>query len=398
MIDSLRKMFEEIDAELKSKAEEKIKEIDNESHKHKFVEAFKDLEIAIEFHDFSNINVAIKKLCNASKKFGESLINDEIKELCNASKKLEAAEAGKKFVCDHMVDMSGLVTIEGFKGLLPRDFRIYKRFVLEGPRVSHGSRKKRNLSSTSTARILSVLRGFFGHLKREKVVLNDSPRVIRGPRLPRLVPRALTPAEADKVITAASRGAASMSPKRKKKLERWEAKRDAAVLLLLYGCGLRIAEAIKLNWCDATGGDVLRVEGKGGKHREVPVLPLVNQAIEDYRAELVSWVAKRGASDCPYKLIPDGPLFVGKRGGRLGARAVQTGMARLKSSLGLPPNTTAHALRHSFATHLLANGGVLRSIQELLGHASLATTQRYTDVDEAYLMSAYNKAHPRASG
>lgn len=270
------------------------------------------------------------------------------------------------FLMEHM---SGSVTLDGLENLKATDFRSYL-----------ARRASENRAKTSTARAVSVLRGFFRYLEREELASNGAARSLRSPRVPRAVPRPLTPAQARAAMKAAAGGSASTSQ------ALWAARRDTAVLLLLYGCGLRISEALGLDGRDATGRDVLLVRGKGGKERGVPVLPLVNQAIDDYRAA------------CPHKLAPGAPLFVGVRGGRLSARAVQAGMARLRSALGLPPSATPHALRHSFATHLLADGGDLRSIQELLGHASLTTTQRYTEVDEEGLMAAYNAAHPRARG
>ena len=265
--------------------------------------------------------------------------------------------------------LGGPASLADLENLRAADFRSYL-----------ARRAAEDRAKTSTARAVSVLRGFFRHLEREELALNGAVASLRSPRLPRAVPRPLSQEQASKIMAAARDGAASTSP------EPWIAKRDAAVLLLLYGCGLRIGEALGLNGRDASGADVLLVHGKGGKERGVPVLPLVNQAIADYRAA------------CPHELTPGGALFVGVRGGRLGARAIQAGMAHLRSALGLPPSATPHALRHSFATHLLADGGDLRSIQELLGHASLTTTQRYTEVDEASLMAAYNAAHPRARG
>ena len=159
-----------------------------------------------------------------------------------------------------------------------------------------------------------------------------------------------------------------------------------AVCLLLYGCGLRLGEALSLRRRDAptAGQDSLRITGKGRKQRIVPLLPPVVAAIDDYLAA------------CPHALPSDGPLFVGVRGGPLGSRQVQQRLVELRRLLGLPESATPHALRHSFATHLLAGGGDLRAIQELLGHASLSTTQRYTDVDTAGLLAVYRKAHPRA--
>ncbi|MDX1576658.1 MAG: tyrosine-type recombinase/integrase, partial [Kiloniellales bacterium] len=166
----------------------------------------------------------------------------------------------------------------------------------------------------------------------------------------------------------------------------WVNKRDAAVCLLLYGCGLRLGEALALRRCDAptAGQDSLLITGKGRKQRIVPLLPTVVAAIDDYLAA------------CPHQLPGEGPLFIGIRGGALGPRQVQQRLAELRRLLGLPDSATPHALRHSFATHLLAGGGDLRAIQELLGHASLSTTQRYTDVDTAALLAIYRKAHPRA--
>ena len=166
----------------------------------------------------------------------------------------------------------------------------------------------------------------------------------------------------------------------------WVLARDAAVLALLYGAGLRISEALGLTRRDAPlpGVDQVTVLGKGGKQRMVPILPVVAQAVADYVAA------------CPLPLPPEGPLFVGARGGALSPRIIQYTVARARGALGLPDSATPHALRHSFATHLLARQGELRAIQELLGHASLSTTQLYTQVDAARLMSAYAAAHPRA--
>ena len=166
----------------------------------------------------------------------------------------------------------------------------------------------------------------------------------------------------------------------------WVAARDTAVLLLLYGSGLRISEALGIRRKDAPTAEreILRVMGKGSKERLVPVLPVTRDAIASYVAM------------CPYPLTPDGPLFLGAKGGPLSPRIVQLAMARMREGLGLPETATPHALRHSFATHLLAAGADLRQIQELLGHASLSTTQVYTEVDRAHLLKVYDRAHPRA--
>ena len=233
---------------------------------------------------------------------------------------------------------------------------------------------------TSTARALSAVRVFFRHLEREGVPVSSALSLVRAPKTPRAVPRPLTEGQAKAVVDLD--GLNTGPPD-------WTARRDAAVLLLLYGCGLRIGEALSLNRADAPAADAelhsLMITGKGNKQRVVPVLPVVADAIADYLAA------------CPHALEPGDPLFVGVRGRRLQPKLVQQTMARLRGALGLPASATPHALRHSFATHLLAGGGDLRTIQELLGHASLSTTQRYTEVDEAGLLAAYTAAHPRAS-
>jgi len=265
--------------------------------------------------------------------------------------------------------LGGPASLADLENLRAADFRGYlARRVAE------------NRAKTSTARALSVLRSFFRHLERQGLARNSAVASLRGPRLPHAIPRPLSAEQAGDVISATREGVTSAGG------QAWTAKRDAAVLLLLYGCGLRIGEALGLEGRDVTGADVLLVRGKGGKERGVPILPVVNRAIAEYRAA------------CPHPLAPGTALFVGVRGARLGARAMQAGMARLRLALGLPPSATPHALRHSFATHLLSDGGDLRSIQELLGHASLTSTQRYTEVDEASLMATYNAAHPRARG
>jgi integrase/recombinase XerC len=166
----------------------------------------------------------------------------------------------------------------------------------------------------------------------------------------------------------------------------WIAARDTAVLMLLYGSGLRISEALGLTRKEAPirGRDMLRVRGKGDKMRVVPVLPVAREAVEHYLAL------------CPVKLQPDDPLFIGARGKQLSPRIIQLLIARARGALGLPETATPHALRHSFATHLLGAGADLRAIQELLGHASLSTTQIYTEVDRAHLLKVYQRAHPRA--
>lgn len=240
------------------------------------------------------------------------------------------------------------------------------------------ARSAAELQAASTARALSVVRNFFRFLAKRSLGGNAVLSTMRTPRLPHAIPKALTAQEAEDAVDAV--GGKS-----------WIAKRDMAILFLLYGCGLRLGEALSLNRRDAQwarGDEVqtLMVMGKGRKQRAVPVLPAVAAAMEGYLA------------DCPYGGDPEAPLFRGARGARLNPRLVQLRLERLREQLSLPATATPHALRHSFATHLLAGGGDLRAIQELLGHASLSTTQRYTEVDTAALLAVYDKAHPRARG
>ena len=236
-------------------------------------------------------------------------------------------------------------------------------------------RRRAGLSGRSLARTMAALRSFFRWLEAEEVMRNRGVRQVALPKVPHGIPKPLTVAKAAAVVDA---GASA-------ELD-WIAARDAAVLLLLYGSGLRISEALGLTLSQAPIGDrdMLRVVGKGGKERLVPVLPVTRDAIARY-LEL-----------CPIAPEADGPLFRGAKGGRLSPRILQLAMERLRATLDLPETATPHALRHSFATHLLSAGADLRQIQELLGHASLSTTQVYTEVDRERLLAVYDKAHPRA--
>jgi integrase/recombinase XerC len=231
------------------------------------------------------------------------------------------------------------------------------------------------IERSSLARELSVLRGFFRFLERRGLAENAAILTVRSPKLPHHVPKALSGDEAEATLESA--GEFATLP--------WIARRDEAILTLLYGCGLRLGEALGLTRRQAPRPReaLLTITGKGNKQRIVPLLPIVAEAVAAYIAA------------CPYALEPDGALFVGTRGGPLNPRMVQRRMVELRGLLGLPETATPHALRHSFATHLLAGGGDLRSIQELLGHASLSTTQRYTAVDSARLMAVYDQAFPR---
>jgi integrase/recombinase XerC len=237
-------------------------------------------------------------------------------------------------------------------------------------------RLRRNFERSSTARALSALRSFARHLDRAGLVHNPALDAVKAPKLPRSVPKPLTEREALDLLDHAELDAR----------EPWIAQRNIAILTLLYGCGLRIAEALSLTRAQAPAARSMAITGKGRKQRLVPVLPAVAEAVRDYVAS------------CPHALAPTGPLFVGVRGGPLHPRIVQGLIQKLRPLLGLPETATPHALRHSFATHLLAGGGDLRTIQELLGHASLSTTQRYTAVDATKLLDVYDMAHPRAKG
>ncbi len=266
------------------------------------------------------------------------------------------------FLAGHLGDT---VNLSALGTLQPADFRAWLARRAGG-----------GLEKSSTARALSTIRGFFRFLERRGLASNAAVGVVRGPRVPRSIPKALTVDEARDALESV--GELTDEP--------WIAARDSAVLTLLYGCGLRVGEALDLNRRVVPLSDTLTITGKGGKARMVPVLPVVRRAVADYLER------------CPYRLGPDDPLFVGVRVGRLGARRVQQSIQTLRCWLGLPETATPHALRHSFATHLLAGGGDLRAIQELLGHASLSTTQRYTEVDAARLLDVHRSAHPRDRG
>jgi len=233
-------------------------------------------------------------------------------------------------------------------------------------------RRSESLGSRSLARVLSALKSFFGFLEREGVVTSEALNTVRTPKLAKSLPKALTAIEARQTVEMTR--ALEDRP--------WVAARDMAVLCLCYGAGLRISEALAVTPADLEA-EVLRVTGKGGKVRMVPLIAPVREAIESYRKL------------CPFGLARTEPLFRGTRGGVLSPRLIQMRVAQLRGALGLPPSATPHALRHSFATHLLGRGGDLRAIQELLGHASLSTTQVYTAVDSERLFESYRKAHPR---
>jgi integrase/recombinase XerC len=269
------------------------------------------------------------------------------------------------FMAGHL---GGKVSLPRLTKLKPADVRAFM-----------ASRRAGGIGSRSLMRGLAGARSFARFLEREGKGSVGALSAVRAPKVAATLPKPLAVSAAKKIIDADLRAGEDR--------ETWVLARDAAVLALLYGSGLRISEALGLTRRDVPApgkGDVLTVTGKGNKERMVPVLRQVLTAIADY------------VKLCPYDLPADGPLFVGARGGPLSPRIVQLAMARLRGALGLPETATPHALRHSFASHLLARGGDLRAIQELLGHASLSTTQIYTAIDIERLMDVYRSAHPRA--
>jgi len=268
------------------------------------------------------------------------------------------------FLAEHL---GGTPSLNALAELTPADVRAFM-----------AARRAAGISGRSLMRSLAGVRGFARYLERSGKGKVSALAAVRAPKIGKTLPRPLAAGAAKRLADPDLAAGDEREP--------WIHARDAAVLALLYGSGLRISEALGLKRGDVGDSrrDTVTVTGKGRKQRMVPVLPLVSKLLEDY------------AALCPHDLPPDGPLFVGAKGGPLSPRIVQLAMARLRGALGLPETATPHALRHSFATHLLTRGGDLRAIQELLGHASLATTQIYTAVDDERLIEAYRSAHPRA--
>ena len=267
-----------------------------------------------------------------------------------------------QFLVEHL---GGAPSLKELAALEPADVRAFL-----------AARRARNIGSRSLMRALAGMRAFGRFLERNGKGRLGALAAVRAPKIGKTLPRPL-PVDAAKSVADPTCAAGDGR-------DVWIHARDAAVLGLLYGCGLRISEALGLKRADFGGRDVLTVIGKGRKQRMVPLIDPVQKLVADYIAL------------CPYDLPGEGPLFVGAKGGPLSPRIVQIAMERLRGALGLAETATPHALRHSFATHLLARGGDLRSIQELLGHASLSTTQIYTAVDAERLIEAYRSAHPRA--
>ncbi|MFN4271667.1 MAG: tyrosine recombinase XerC [Aliihoeflea sp.] len=296
--------------------------------------------------------------------------NDWLSTLGNerrlAALTLEAYERDTRqffaFLTGHLGGAPAIADISDLRPVDLRAFLAHRRQAGAGPRT--------------LARALAAIRSFLRYLEKRGQASAAGAKALRAPKQPRSLPKPLSANDARKVVSA--HGQLAEEP--------WIAARNAAVLTLLYGCGLRISEALGLDGSALANGaeSALRVTGKGGKTRLVPVIPAASQAVAAYRKL------------CPYHLEAGSPLFRGAKGGALAPAIVQREMKNMRSALGLPDTATPHALRHSFATHLLGRGGDLRTIQELLGHASLSTTQIYTGVDTARLLEIYEAAHPRA--
>lgn len=251
-----------------------------------------------------------------------------------------------------------------------------KRIKTSDMRAWMAAERRRGVGARSLARELSAVKSFFRWLSEREEFDLTAILSTRSPKFQKKLPRPLAQDAARAMIETVEA----------QSQEDWIAARDGAVLTLLYGCGLRISEALSLTWADYPLTESLKIKGKGGKERLVPVLPAARAAVEHY------------ASKQPFTKLPDDPLFRGARGGPLSARMIAKVMEQARMQLGLPSTATPHAMRHSFATHLLEAGGDLRAIQELLGHSSLSTTQAYTAVDTARLLEVYANAHPRGRG
>lgn len=253
------------------------------------------------------------------------------------------------------------ISISDLRKMNIRDFRNF-----------FSQRAQDNIGKASIAREEAAVRNFFKWLDNNEIIKNSAIFQISTPKLPKLLPRAL---DVDSTFEVLKKAGENCS-------EPWIGARDVAILTLLYGCGLRISEALNLNIEDITSSDFLKIRGKGNKDRYVPILPIVLKRIEEYR------------QCCPYNLKKGDALFLGAKGERVKPRIIQRKLQKIRTELNLPPNITPHALRHTYATHLLTQGTDLRSIQELLGHASLTSTQRYTEVTLNKIKEEYKKAFP----
>lgn len=264
-----------------------------------------------------------------------------------------------------VLEFSNFCIDKNYEFLLP-DKYIFREFL--------SVLSERQLSRQTVARKVSSLKNFYKFLIRDKIISSLDMSIFKSPKLKRSFPKSI---ESNLVAQA-------LESIMNNESDLWINLRDRAVLLLLYGSGLRISEALSLKRKDAPNGEWLRVKGKGNKYRDVPLLPIICEGVREY------------IDHCPFDTNGDEPLFLGKRGGELSPRIIQRRVENLRYELGLPSHTTPHALRHAFATHLLSGGADLRAIQQLLGHSSLSTTQRYTDVNEAELLRLHKAIHPRS--
>ena len=255
----------------------------------------------------------------------------------------------------------------------PQGLGALEHITIRDMRAWMANARGNGLTARSLSRALSAVKTFYKWLAKQNGFEPTAVLTIRAPKFQKKLPRPLTAKAAGQVIETM----ADLQP------ESWVAARDLAVATLLYGCGLRISEALSLRFKDTPLKSSLHMTGKGGKTRVVPVLPIARDAVDDYLHK------------CPYAIAPDDQIFRGVQGKPLSPRMVQKSMETTRAILGLPASATPHALRHSFASHLLQSGGDLRAIQELLGHSSLSTTQAYTAIDSAHLMDVYAKAHPK---
>jgi len=309
------------------------------------------------------------ELCSVTDALPHPLLSGFLTELAKAGgasqKTVTAYGSDLRSFFEFLTDYEGAPVSEDLlRSLGPRQLDAF---------VSH--RRKAGLGNASLARGLSAVRKFYDWLSKARGVKNPQVSLYEGPKVPQRLPRPVSAEIAvDMIDMAGEEGA-----------EGWIGLRNAALLSLLYGAGLRVSEALALTGREHSPVEILRIRGKGGKVRLVPLLPVVREAISTY------------ASACPFHLAPDEPLFRGAKGGPLNDRIVRGLVQTLRGALGLSKTATPHALRHAFATHLLANGADLRAIQTLLGHSSLSTTQIYTGVDEARLKAVHREAHPRGN-
>lgn len=332
-------------------------------------EAYDRFTFARHTHGMTSSDIAIAlpaapNLATAIADWLRALVN----ERAMAAKTVEAYSRDvRQFLVWHAADLGEAATLDSLAALKPADLRGF---------LAH--RREQGVESRSLMRQIAGLRSLARFLERTGRGQAGAFAAIRPPKVKKGLPRPIAASAARQLCDVDIRAGEEREP--------WILARDAAVLGLLYGAGLRVSEALSITLRDAprAGIDSIRITGKGGKERIVPLLQQVARLIDDYVAQ------------CPYRPAPDEPLFRGAKGGPLSPRIVQLAMERLRGALGLPDSATPHALRHSFATHLLGKGGDLRAIQELLGHSSLSTTQVYTKVDAARLLDAYRAAHPRA--